>query len=134
MSKAIAPEDLNSVMEFDHVIRVNADGTISDVEEYYYFELSTDLGEDGIWHPSESLPEGWSLMNGYSGQQGYAGPHMHQSEYIGGRMARDILETPGLYVALYVTANCGYTEEGCTEEDGCYCEETEWAVAFKPAE
>jgi hypothetical protein len=116
------------------VIEVHADGTVTDVDEYYYFEVREELGEDGIWHASESLPEGWELMRGYTGQYGYNGPHMHQSEYIGGRMARDILETPGLYVSLMVTPDCGYTEDFCNEYDGCQCEPTGWVVATKPAE
>ena len=42
----------------------------------------------------------WTLMNGYSGQDSYSGPIMHNSEFIGGRMAEDILNEPGVYVAL----------------------------------
>lgn len=131
-SEIVTPDMLNSVMSFEHVIRVNEDGTVSGVEEFFYFEVGTDLGDDGIWHAHESLPEGWSLMSGYTGQYGYNGPHMHQSEFIGGRMARDILETPGLYVVLEVTPNCNYTEDDCNEDDGCNCEATEWVVATKP--
>jgi hypothetical protein len=128
-------DNLNSIMEFDHVIRVNEDGTVSDVEESYYFDVTTYQQEqEGHWETSYTLPEGWSVMNGYSGQHGYSGPDMHQSEYIGGRMARDILETPGLYVALVVEADCGYREEDCNEEDGCQCEPDGWVVATLPAD
>jgi hypothetical protein len=135
----VTEENLNSVMEFDHVIRVNADGTVTDrVEGAPYFDdaLTCYLTDPETyhWETEINLPDGWTLMNGYSGQYSYSGPEMHQSEYIGGRMARDILETPGDYVALIVRADCGYTQEFCTEESGCDCEPSGWAVATKPAE
>lgn len=107
----ITPETLNDLMEFDHVIRVNDDGSVSEPRNVY----APSLYEDGLDTP------GWSLMNGYSGQDRYSGPLMHQSEYVGGGMARDILATSGDYV---VVAN--YTDD----EDG----PTEWAVAFRPLE
>jgi hypothetical protein len=132
----VTVENLNEVMEFDHVIEVKADGTVEDSSESPYLDLRYYLTdpETGLWEPDFTLPEGWQLMTGYTGQYGYNGPVMHSSEFIGGRMARDILETPGLYVALIVESDCGNTEEHCTEEDGCQCEADGWAVAFKPAE
>lgn len=48
----------------------------------------------------EEVSPGWTLLNGWSGQDRYPGPIMHASEYIGGRMAAWILENPGVYVAL----------------------------------
>lgn len=80
---------LNDVMEFDHVIVVGEDGTVSDAEGVYAPELY-----DG------EVSSGWSLMGGYSGQHGHSGPIMHSSEFIGGGMADDILSTPGIYVAV----------------------------------
>jgi hypothetical protein len=132
----VTADNLNQVMEFDHVVEVHADGSVTDSEESPYFELSYYLTdpETGLWEFQSSIPEGWELMTGYTGQYGYNGPCMHASEYIGGRMARDILETPGLYVALIVESDCGYTEEHCNDEDGCQCEPEGWAVAYKPAE
>lgn len=104
---------LNDVMEFDHVIRVDRDGNVTDGPSEY-FEL-TDGNLDG--------PKGWSLMRGYSGQYMYSGPVMHDSEFIGGTMARDILAQPGLYVAL---VNSYITDD----EDGSVLEG--WAVAYLP--
>ena len=137
-SQKVTAENLNSVMEFDHCIEVHADGTVSGCDEIFseMFDVTSYLkdAEAWLWETDVSLPEGWRLMNGYSGQQGYSGPEMHSSEFIGGRMARDILETPGRYIALVVRAECGGTQEGCTVEDGCYCEPDGWVVAFKHAE
>lgn len=84
---------LNAVMEFDHVIRVHEDGSITDEPNTWAPEL-----HDGELSAREG--DSWTLLNGYSGQSGYAGPIMHASEYIGGGMERDIRETPGVYVAL----------------------------------
>lgn len=134
----VTEENLNSVMEFGHVIRVAADGTVTEPKGTPYFDEAlrsylTDP-EGWVWEDEINLPEGWTLMNGYSGQQGYAGPIMHSSEFIGGRMARDILETPGDYVALVMESDCGYTQGHCSEDVGCDCEPAGWAVAHKPAE
>jgi hypothetical protein len=82
-------DNLSDVMDFDHVIRVHADGTVTD--EPSIFAPGLYDGEVG---------KGWTLLNGYSGQHCYSGPIMHASEVIGGGMADDILSTPGVYVAL----------------------------------
>jgi len=81
--------DLNDRMEFDCVIEVLADGTVVDRHDVWEPEL----------HDGE-VEGGWRLLNGFSGQDGYSGPIMHQSEFIGGWMERHILANPGIYVAL----------------------------------
>jgi hypothetical protein len=84
------PDTLNARMEIDHVIRVLEDGTVLDVPD--------------VWAPclydGELEGSQWSLLDGWSGQDRYSGPIMHASEYIGGGMARWILENPGTYVAV----------------------------------
>lgn len=80
---------LNDLMEFDRVVRVHVDGSVSYPSLPHAPELT-----DGEVSP------GWRLLDGYSGQYGYSGPIMHTSEFIGGGMERDILSTPGVYVAL----------------------------------
>lgn len=104
---------LNDIMEIDHVIVVGPDGTITDApdgREYWAPSL----------YDSELDSADWSLMNGYSGQYGYAGPIMHNSEYIGGGLERDIRATPGVYVALVNTDS-----DDPERSEG-------WAVAFRP--
>ena len=89
------PEHLSSAMDFDHPIRVNADGTISDAPGTYAPSLdSEDLDSDE-----------WELVTGgYTQQYGYNGPIMYASEQIGGRLAEDILAEPGVYVSLVANA------------------------------
>lgn len=100
---------LTDIMEFEHVIQVHPDGTITEPTGIYAPQLYDGELESG---------SPWSLLNGFSGQDRYAGPIMHQSEYIGGGMERFIRESPGIYVALV-----DYPIDG-TEPDG-------WAVAFR---
>src|SRR5690242_12998131 len=95
--------DLDAVMEFGRVIRVHGDGTVTDnhgdvdAPEGVYLRLNADgQSPDDDY---EGSPEGWEPFTaGYTGQHGYGGPTMHRSEFIGGRLARDILSTPGYYV------------------------------------
>lgn len=107
--------EINDRMEFDHVIRVHADGSVTDESNVYapevhmHEDLSLDVGD------------GWELLNGYSGQDRYAGPVMHSSEFIGGGMERDILAAPGVYVAVVVMAD---SEDSESDDDIAG-----WAVA-----
>lgn len=83
--------NLNETMSFDHVIQVHYDGTVTEAPS-------------GIYAPSildEQLSDsGWHLLTGWSGQHAYSGPLMHDAEFIGGKLAAHILDTPGIYVAL----------------------------------
>ena len=152
-NKAVTPDNLNSVMEFDHVIRVNADGTVSDSPLDPYFDLHVVEVTEGTWVDEFSIPEGWQLLRGFTGQYAYSGPVMHSSEFIGGGMARHILETPGDYVALVVESEdlhhwqvstftgtktcerCGLLPLDDEDmESTCQGEPAGWAVAFKPLE
>ena len=87
----VAPDKLNAVMEFDHVVTVNEDGTVSD-------------GPSGIYAPDlldheVSDPTRWAPVGNYTSQQG-GGWLMHNCESIRGQMARDILAEAGTYVAV----------------------------------
>lgn len=120
ITKTVTVDNLSDVMEFDHVIQVHADGTVTDdhpdVRSLWAPELL-----DGILSGSD----GWTLLDGYSGQDRYTGPEMHASESIGGQMAADILARPGFYVAL-VANYSPEDEEAELDAEG-------WAVAYRPA-
>lgn len=90
---------LNDIMEFDHVIEVHEDGSITDRSDLYAPECF--YGDDGKIDLGGS-PE-WAPLDGYSGQDRYNGPIMHPSEYIGGRLEDNIRATAGIYVAVIVT-------------------------------
>lgn len=110
----VTRDNLNSVMEFDHVIRVQGDGTVTDAEP--------DVWAPNLYDGELESSSKWALMKGWSGQDRYFGPIMHDSEYIGGRMADAILETPGLYVAI-VCYYLGDAEADEIDSEG-------WAVAY----
>jgi hypothetical protein len=96
---------LNDV-EFDHPFKITKRGEI--------------LGSDWIWNvPQFALhaPEvyhsdendvdilsdwWWAYSGGYTGQFGYSGPVMHASELLGGRLERDMMADPGIYVVTSV--------------------------------
>lgn len=129
---------LSDVMDFDHPIRVMPDGTVTDaIREHapnvHAYPSKTAGGPDEIL----VIPDNWRLMDGYSGQQGYRGPIMHPSEFIGGRMADDILSEPAVYVAVAVygiDANCDSEECDRKGEGSPDCNHGihGWAVATKP--
>lgn len=79
-------------VEFDHVFRITNGGMVTDAPSGIYAPSSTDgeLDSDD-W-------EYWS--DGYSGQYGYRGPIMHPSEFIGGRIERDLVASPGIYAVV----------------------------------
>lgn len=135
MRKAVTTETLNDVMEFDHVIVVHEDGTVSDAENVYAPDIRMEVDADGQHlHADDSdiigqaEREGWELLRGYTGQHGYRGPVMHASEYIGGRMAEDILEEPGTYVVVIVWVDA---PEDAPNREELEEEPAGWAVARK---
>lgn len=116
--------DLNRIMEFDHVIQVLDNGTVVDgppgiyAPEFHNDELSGYFrnGVADVWE---------QFSAGYTGQYGVATP-MHDSEFIGGRLERDIIDTPGTYAAVVCYWDCT-----CESEVGeCNEDHAEgWAVA-----
>lgn len=127
---------LNDHMDFDHVIRVLPDGTVEDALNVYAPEVVVECLDDdagSITREAEAEmiryveSQGWELMTGYTGQYGYRGPIMHQSEYVGGGLEEDILATPGLYVVVEPTGI--YPSEEAEEEHGG--DPIGWVIARK---
>lgn len=54
---------------------------------------------------------GWELVSGFTGQHGYDGPVMHESEYMGGGIVQYTMDTPGIYAVQYVAAWSDYDFE-----------------------
>lgn len=109
---------LEDIMENGHVIRVFEDGSISDEADVYAPTLRDRELDDDSWSP----------IYGYSGQiNGSSGFIMHNSEYMGGRLADYILEAPGLYACIVADWDC--TEDCELDCDGDHAEG--WAVVTK---
>ena len=100
---------LTYIMDFDLVVRVDPDGMITEARDVQAPSLFDDDLDSTVW----------TLLDGFSGQHGYSGPLMHQSEYVGGGLESYIRSHPGLYVSLVNTP----------ADD---TEPTEWAVAYCP--
>lgn len=122
---ARSPRGVNDVMEFGHVVYSPGTGdklySLGGIWAPVYVAFSDEHG--GYLEP---VPEGdqflkWDLMHGYTGQHGYRGPWMHESEYIGARMAEDILNTAGIYVAVYPSI---------LDNEGEEINPDTWAVAY----
>lgn len=111
-------QELQQIMEFDHPINVRSDGTVTDAPGVYAPEVYHVEGEQ---HPKdvEVLSDEWETFSvGYTGQYSYNGAVMHASEYIGGRLADDILATPGTYVVTSVEVYPEDQEDGSDEPAG----------------
>ena len=109
-TEPVEPQYLGDIMDFDSVIEVDDAGRVQFRPEAYapdVYETDSGIAVDGA--------PAWTLMDGYSRQDRYAGPVMHESEFIGGRIAEDILDTPGIYVAVVVY---DYTEDALDNNDG----------------
>lgn len=76
---------------------VHEDGTVTRAPGLYGPE-SVEGRDDNDY--SDLVP--WVPVSGFSGQHGYRGPVMHDSEYLGGGMLEYMLETPGVYVCAPV--------------------------------
>ena len=106
---------LQAIADFEHPFIVNHDGTLSDAVGVYAPEVYHDSAND-----VEVYGDNWEPLTGYTGQYSYNGAVMHSSEYIGGRLARDILETPGTYVVVVVNVHA--------DADGFEPEPAGWAI------
>lgn len=123
---------LDSLMQMDHVIRVDADGLVhDDVRGVYAPEINMGTDDDGqilAEHDAALIEElerqGWTVETGWTGQYGNhkADPVMHTSEFIGGDLAEHIIGTPGCWVACMVEVDsevCPNGSETCLLSDPC---------------
>lgn len=120
---------LNKIMEMDHVILINSDGTVTPHTDKYGPEVTVEVDADGqyigtrddhgrlTWNVDVS-GDHWELMSGWALDGGGRDVIMHPSQYIGGDLAREIMATPGYWVAVMVQPDNGEEAEG-------------WAVAWR---
>ena len=72
----------------------------------------------------QARAQGWTPLTGFTGQHGYNGPVMHPSEYIGGGLARHILDTPGQYAVATVDDDDGEAYGWVVMHRACVLENT----------
>lgn len=90
------PDNLNSLVEFDTAFIVTPEGIEGAHEVYVPNVYNDDVSDIYI---ESSL---WETLTGYTGQYSYNGAVLHSSEYLGGGLARDILEDVGGIYAVTV--------------------------------
>lgn len=105
-------QSLNDMMQPDHVIRVNEDGSITDDlhNELWAPELSVHVDEHGQLSEDDlaqlhqdAEAQGWTLWTGYPmGTFSRNDPLMHPSQYVGGSLEDDIRRTAGYYCVVHV--------------------------------
>lgn len=78
--------------EMDSVFFVTAGAILHGPPGVYAPEVYNDETEDITIDGRSVVDSGWTPLTGYTGQHGYRGAVMHTSEYIGGRLAEDIIE------------------------------------------
>lgn len=112
----LTPDTLADAVEFDSPFLVGTDGRV----QTYLPDVFAPVDGDRI--TDDACPDGWELIDGWSGQHGYSGPTMHASEYLGGAMARSVLDNPGVYCLAIAYSNlvdipAGETCNSCGEHD-----------------
>lgn len=96
-------EALREIAEFDRPFRVVAGNDYALHEPGLYAPEVYHV--EGEQHPKDVdvVSDEWSTFSvGYTGQYSYNGAVMHASEFLGGRLADDILAEPGIYVVTVV--------------------------------
>jgi hypothetical protein len=122
VNRNVTPDELDGAVEFDSPFRINADGTLTSWLHDVWAPDVTHVewtGEDPAPRERAERGEdvaiddgGWQVWSiGYSGQDRYRGGVMHSSEYLGGRMASDLLADPGTYVICSVEVDDEETGE-----------------------
>lgn len=103
----VTADTLNDHIEFGCPFYVVPGGIIvSTLPNVYAPSVYIYVDDDGQQTPDSDDPhiesDDWEAVTGYSGQHGYSGPVMHASEFLGGRMAEDVLSHPGTYTVCSV--------------------------------
>lgn len=99
MATTVTHDTLNSSVEFECPFLVVGPNTIEPRPDAISPEVTIETDADGQYIGDPETWDGWEFVTGYSGQYRYSGPCMHSSEYLGGRMAQDVLDDVG---AVYV--------------------------------
>lgn len=136
---------LSEALDFDRVVHISAGGIISDADSAPSAPEACDPDVNA------TTLDGWQLITaGLTGQYGYDGPWLHDSEVIEGGVERKIFDHAavnggGYYVAIYAQWSCTHdthpTYADLTDEenaaaregshDDCETRIEGWTVAYK---
>lgn len=130
MSIIVTRDTLDTLAEFDRVFRINPDGTLDFPDTALREHWAPERVEDDVVDGDPDSP--WKLVNGFSGQYGYAGPVMHSSECLGGGMADHVLGTPGLYVVM--EAYVSQERSGLGDDEYDEDEPAGWVLLHQPGD
>lgn len=120
MSIKATPDTLKRLVEFDCPFTVDEQGNVTDrLEGVHAPDLLDDELSDTAW-------SFWST--GYTRQDSYSGPVMHNSEQLAGGMARDLLAEPGTYCLVVAY----WSPEG--DDENVPLDAEGWAVVQLKAE
>lgn len=116
-------EALARIADFDHVFMVIGDGYVTEVDSADEHRLYAPEAFDV--DPNTTELDGWQLpLSGLTGQHGYSGPWLHDSELIIGAVAERVLSMPGYWVAIYAT----FSAQDDFDEDHI----EGWTLAYRP--
>lgn len=106
MTHTVTSDTLNGAVEFDAPFHVHDDRrTITDHTGLYapdvYDDPDGDVTVDG---------NDWEALTGHTGQYGYSGAVMHESETLSGGLAERILSEGGTYVVVVVEQNTNHLD------------------------
>jgi hypothetical protein len=114
-ARIVTVDTLDGTAEWDYPFRIEPGGVYTDgLAGVHEPDVYVDCDADGSMLPqaverlaADLRGQGWEPV-GTSGQQG-GGWVMHASEYLGGRLADEVISTPGVYVLVEVRGL--YTDE-----------------------
>ena len=107
--------------EYGVAFLVQPDGQFEQMDESAHYSLHwhgvDEQGRDILKDEDDGDVTDWEIATGMTGQYGYNGPLMHESEYFGEGVLASLMEdrTEPLVVALAVVGD--YSDEAFADED-----------------
>lgn len=100
-ARPVSADQMNEALGTGTPVSSFGDGHVGESTSPFGGSYSMIADEDGNYQLDENQLEGWEpVTGGRTGQFGYSGPVMHDSESIGEGLGQDILDTPGNYVLM----------------------------------
>ena len=98
-ARPISADEVDRVLREGQPVSSFGNGQLGESTTPFDGSYTLIKNDDGEYEVDESQLEGWeTITDGLTGQYGYNGPVMHDSEHVGSRLGQQILDTPGNYV------------------------------------